>query len=437
VDVWSDINLNEFIDFHYKTGSLATLAVRNRETSRYFLFDDEGILSGWRNVVKNEEIIDEWLRSLGVQFDPFRILNAGEDNRLHEYLVSHKTFEAIQTDRISFIFAPAGGGKSAFRVRLARACRTGEAGRRLFPIFYALPQTVIQSAEQARFSAHLRAILAAAAQELFLRLAYRPHEFTGLDQTNRQTVRFLLEYSLPGSLQHRLDQLQTAADLPSLAQPYDPTAHWPKPPTPTVIREFCRAVETTTPAAKRISPNDAFNLWQELLLESLGFEAVYLLLDGVDAYPETLTGGQEALAVLRPLLEWAGDLSGKKVYLKAFLSAELEAPLTEAFPALITKANIARIEWTPELLANLLKRRLETATEAAPASLDMLAYPGMRNTDQRVVEAVKGKPFPREVLSFVERLFLEHIQRVGQPAGKLTRQDLEAADAWYRANLPN
>lgn len=57
VDVYSDINLNELLDFHKTTDALATLAVRKRKTSRYFLFDNQGILSGWKNTITDEEII--------------------------------------------------------------------------------------------------------------------------------------------------------------------------------------------------------------------------------------------------------------------------------------------------------------------------------------------------------------------------------------------
>ena len=56
-DILTDLDLNEMISDHLKNNSLATLATRNRQTSRYFLFDDENILCGWRNVKTDEEQI--------------------------------------------------------------------------------------------------------------------------------------------------------------------------------------------------------------------------------------------------------------------------------------------------------------------------------------------------------------------------------------------
>ena len=58
MDILSDINLNTLIDSHIKSRADATLAVRHRQTQRYFLFDqNSGRLCGWRNVKTGEEIV--------------------------------------------------------------------------------------------------------------------------------------------------------------------------------------------------------------------------------------------------------------------------------------------------------------------------------------------------------------------------------------------
>ena len=57
VDVLTDMDLNAMIEYHKATDAIATLAVTQRDTSRYFLFDEEGKLSGWRNMKTGEEII--------------------------------------------------------------------------------------------------------------------------------------------------------------------------------------------------------------------------------------------------------------------------------------------------------------------------------------------------------------------------------------------
>jgi NDP-sugar pyrophosphorylase family protein len=57
VDVLSTIDLDQLLQVHKQNGALATLAVRERVTSRYLIFDSQMQLSGWRNIKTNEQII--------------------------------------------------------------------------------------------------------------------------------------------------------------------------------------------------------------------------------------------------------------------------------------------------------------------------------------------------------------------------------------------
>ena len=55
VDILTDIDLMTMIAFHEDHKPLATLAVTDRQTSRYFLFDENNELCGWRNSKTGEE----------------------------------------------------------------------------------------------------------------------------------------------------------------------------------------------------------------------------------------------------------------------------------------------------------------------------------------------------------------------------------------------
>jgi len=57
VDIISDLDLSEMALYHSEAGALATLAVRKRESSRYFLFDDKSNLCGWENLKIGEKRI--------------------------------------------------------------------------------------------------------------------------------------------------------------------------------------------------------------------------------------------------------------------------------------------------------------------------------------------------------------------------------------------
>jgi NDP-sugar pyrophosphorylase family protein len=57
VDTLTDIDLLDYYQYHQKNDALASLLVRHRPGSRYFLFDQSKRLCGWENVVTNERII--------------------------------------------------------------------------------------------------------------------------------------------------------------------------------------------------------------------------------------------------------------------------------------------------------------------------------------------------------------------------------------------
>jgi len=54
VDVITDLNLNQLMDTHRSSNGLATLAVRERKTSRYLLFDPQDRLCGWQSLQSRE-----------------------------------------------------------------------------------------------------------------------------------------------------------------------------------------------------------------------------------------------------------------------------------------------------------------------------------------------------------------------------------------------
>jgi NDP-sugar pyrophosphorylase family protein len=56
-DILTDMDLHAMISFHKKNKPLATLAITNRKSSRYFLFDQNDRLCGWRNTKTGEEKI--------------------------------------------------------------------------------------------------------------------------------------------------------------------------------------------------------------------------------------------------------------------------------------------------------------------------------------------------------------------------------------------
>ncbi len=57
VDILTDLDLYKLFEFHHQHKPLISFGVTNRTTSRYFLFDDDNRLCGWRNTKTGEEKI--------------------------------------------------------------------------------------------------------------------------------------------------------------------------------------------------------------------------------------------------------------------------------------------------------------------------------------------------------------------------------------------
>ncbi|MBS1920166.1 MAG: NTP transferase domain-containing protein [Bacteroidetes bacterium] len=56
-DILTNLDLNKLISFHKQHQPLISMAVSHRKTSRYFLFDENNRLCGWRNKKTGEEKI--------------------------------------------------------------------------------------------------------------------------------------------------------------------------------------------------------------------------------------------------------------------------------------------------------------------------------------------------------------------------------------------
>jgi len=93
VDILSDINLKSLMDHHQASGSIATLAVRERASSRKFLFDNENILVGWTNDEAKEKIIvrDEKNKLIPYSFSGIQII----DPAIFKYFPDKDVFSLV------------------------------------------------------------------------------------------------------------------------------------------------------------------------------------------------------------------------------------------------------------------------------------------------------------------------------------------------------
>ena len=84
VDILSDIDLSKLIDHHIQQQAEATLAVRHRNTQRYFLFGGKDLqLCGWENVKTGEKILAQTTDNLDrLAFSGIHVINTRFAHRI-------------------------------------------------------------------------------------------------------------------------------------------------------------------------------------------------------------------------------------------------------------------------------------------------------------------------------------------------------------------
>jgi NDP-sugar pyrophosphorylase family protein len=78
-DIITDLNLLTLYKYHIEHSAICTLAVRERDTSRYFIFDEENTLCGWWNKRTGEKKAVRWSGSKfkAKAFSGIQIINPG------------------------------------------------------------------------------------------------------------------------------------------------------------------------------------------------------------------------------------------------------------------------------------------------------------------------------------------------------------------------
>ena len=94
-DVLSDIDFEEMLSYHIEKNAFATLAVKERKTSRYFLFDDNKYLVGWKSVKDNKVkmVKDTAVEPIPLSFLGIHIISPAIFNKLSQ----QNTFSIVDT----------------------------------------------------------------------------------------------------------------------------------------------------------------------------------------------------------------------------------------------------------------------------------------------------------------------------------------------------
>ena len=138
-----------------------------------------------REELDEKRSLSSWMKSVGMKFNPFEILESSGDPNLSKYMINHDEFVNTWGNWPSFVFAPPGAGKTAMRIRLTQACFTGGENNRPFPVNYSLP-FLKWGGHSVSFDDHLSEITRLVGLYLLLYISYRPHRFFELSAKDRK-----------------------------------------------------------------------------------------------------------------------------------------------------------------------------------------------------------------------------------------------------------
>ena len=373
-----------------------------------------------------------FLQMLGFQFDPFQHLEASADSHLVDYMVGHEVFAAAWDATPSLIFAPPGGGKTAMRLYTERACWSSFGPRHPFPILH---QPALGDMDEQEFplEEHCRRLAQSAARSLLLGLAIQPERLLDCSPHERRRVGNVLA-ALQRPVAHYANILRATGDVTALVQRLGRTAWFGAPVrfSPEKLDAFCAALSAVD--AAQSLPGDGCQQLAEIggvLIDVLGYRCIYLLIDGIDALPESAQTPAAGARWLYSLLAATEGLAARQFFVKGFLPSGYEGILNSSRNGHRSLFAQTSLNWSPELLAELIRRRVAVASGGAFGSLDAISSPALRDVETLISKRVPS--LPREAIVFVGELLRRAAQDAGDSGISLEPEHLEATAAWYQA----
>jgi len=376
-----------------------------------------------------------WLDHFAFRFDPFEYDEASRDPYLNRYLIGHDAFSAAWGETPATIFSPPGGGKTALRIYASRACWTGGGGYQPFPIHYHLPHYFANS-HFSTLEEHLQKIVHSSAIALFLAFTYYPLILLRASASlQTHLIQFITTW-IPNP-DYYLAVLRTNHQPDVVAGQLDRSYVLHQSPDVSLLNLVCDIFEKHLSDEKLpISPSihTVFEKVMNWITRDLEFRSVYILLDGVDGFPELASSPGFAAQSLVQLLAKAPEWTASRIFIKGFLPLEIRPHLQKYLEKQWATLGQVELKWDAAMLAEMLRRRVYVATEREYASLSKVsALPLGQDLEFELARNVN--PLPREALTLVRQVLFEYETRWGKtPTAdqRIQIEDIDNAIAWYR-----
>ncbi len=386
-------------------------------------------------VTEQGDRLSSWLKMSGMTFDPFVALEASGDPHLSKYLIEHNEFANLWGNWPNIVLSPPGAGKTAMRIRLTQACFTGGGKNRPFPINYTLP-FLSWGKRDVSLEDHLIEIMQKAGLFLLVYLAYRPHRFFALSETDRLYISRIMNWILPGPIATFIEPCQKMGDLGYIEQQFPPAILPPSPQEMHLdLNDFWNElIKNTKSKSERPSLVERWEAMVDILIRILKFPSIYILVDGVDASPQTGVNPELGINYLHPLLSRIAMWSEKKIFLKFFLPQDITRYLLQKLKETGEDIIPIEIKWSETDLAEVIRKRVYVASEGNFGSLETFTSPAISDLEMRISKKIHTiRPLPREMLVFTRQLLIVHANG-NNPNDQIIPSELEKTFQWYQVN---
>jgi hypothetical protein len=342
------------------------------------------------------------LADAGFTEDPFEYTNADQEARLETYFVPPPYFTSVRGDykrpAPHIVLAPRGGGKSAQRRMIEEYAAAHPEFLCVTYDEYEIPSGMRLA--DADLGYHLTQVMRIILLGILLRLDDEPERIGRLSKDEKYLLKVQVERFL-GDLS--IAQFETA--LKSLRGIPDKVKAF--------MRKHAAGVALALDALKQKSglsslevPDGAvaggidaglkFHLEKATgIAKSLGFDSVYLLIDKVDENPLTQADAESTYEFIMPLLTDLGVLELPGLGIKFFLWDGVEESLGQG-GIRRDRVKVSTLDWTVEMLGEMLAARLGAYSDQKIRSLNALAcQDNQLDIDRLVVQMARS---PRDVV---------------------------------------